>query len=49
MGFGEGVSLTLGTHPIAKELASLGLPEAKVVVTTWTEHMKATFEEPVAL
>jgi len=49
MGFGEGVSLTLGTHPIAKELASLGLPEAKVAVTTWTENMKATFEEPVAL
>ena len=46
MGFGEGVSLTLGTHPIAKELASLGLPEAPVVVTTWTEKMQATFEEP---
>jgi hypothetical protein len=49
MGFGEGVTLTLGTHPIAKELESLGLPEAKVVVTTWTEKMQATFEEPVAL
>ena len=49
MGFGEGVSLTLGTHPIAKELESLGLPEAKVVVTTWTEKMQATFEEPQPL
>jgi hypothetical protein len=49
MGFGEGVSLTLGTHPIAKELASLGLPDARVVITTWTEKMQATFEEPVAV
>ncbi len=46
MGFGEGVSLTLGSHPIAKELQSLGLPDAPVVITTWTERMKATFEEP---
>jgi hypothetical protein len=46
MGFGEGVSLTLGTHPIAKELESLGLPDAKVVISTWTEKMQATFEEP---
>ncbi|MDX6268064.1 MAG: hypothetical protein QOD70_2804 [Frankiales bacterium] len=45
IGFGEGVSLTLGTHPIAKELASLGLPDAKVVITTWTEKMQATFED----
>lgn len=49
MGFGEGVSLTLGSHPIAKELEALGLPDAKVVVTTWTEKMKATFEEAVPL
>ncbi len=46
MGFGEGVSLTLGSHPIAKELSSLGLAEAPVVITTWTERMTATFEEP---
>jgi hypothetical protein len=45
LGFGEGVSVTLGTHPIAKELASLGLPDAKVVLTTWTEQMQATFED----
>ena len=49
MGFGDGVTLTLGTHPIAKELASLGLPDATVVLTTWTEHMRATFEEPTPL
>lgn len=49
MFFDGGVSLTLGGHPIAKELASLGLPGAPLVVSTWTEHMRATFEEPVAL
>jgi hypothetical protein len=49
MGFGEGVSLTLGSHPIAKELSSLGLPDAKVVITTWTEKMKATFEDAVPI
>jgi hypothetical protein len=42
---GEGVSLTLGTHPVAKELASLGLP-SEPVLSTWTERMQATFEEP---
>ncbi len=49
MGFGEGVTLVLGTHPIAKELESLGLPEAPVVITTWTEKMQATFEQPQPL
>jgi hypothetical protein len=47
--FDAEVALTLGTHPIAKELASLGLPDAPVVMTTWTEGMRATFEEPVAI
>jgi hypothetical protein len=42
---GEGVSLTLGTHPIAKELESLGLPSTPVL-STWTETMQATFAEP---
>lgn len=45
---GSGVSLTLGTHPIAKELASLGLPAAPVLAM-WTERMQATFHEPRAL
>lgn len=49
MGFGDGVTLELGGHPIAKELASLGLPDAPVVITTWTENMQATFETPVRL
>lgn len=49
MWFGEGVSLTLGSHPVAKELASLGLPEAPVVLSTWLETMQATFEDALAL
>lgn len=49
MFFDGEVALTLGTHPIAKELASLGLPGAPVVLSTWTEGLRATFEEPVAL
>lgn len=43
------VPLTLGSHPVAKELAGLGLPDAPVVMTTWTEQMRATFAEPEAL
>ena len=46
---GAGVSLTLGDHPIAKELASLGLSAESVVLTTWTERMQARFEEPTPL
>ncbi len=49
MFFDADVELTLGSHPVAKELASLGLETAPIVLTTWTEHMRATFEEPVAL
>ena len=47
--FGADVTLTLGSHPIAKELAGLGLPDAPVVLTTWTERMSATFGEPEPL
>jgi hypothetical protein len=49
MWFGEGVTLLLGSHPVAKELASLGLPEAPVVLSTWLESMRATFEEALPL
>ncbi len=42
---GEGVTLELGDHPIAKELATLGLP-APAQMSTWTEHMQGTFENP---
>ena len=40
----DGVELELGTHPWAKELAGLGLP-APAVLSTWNEHMRATFDE----
>lgn len=45
---GDGVALELGEHPIAKELASLGLPAA-AQMSTWTEHMQGTFEAPEPL
>ena len=45
---GEGVVVELGEHPIAKELAALGLP-SEPVLSTWTERMQATFETPRAL
>ncbi|MDT7571709.1 MAG: hypothetical protein QOE05_1883 [Actinomycetota bacterium] len=40
-----GAELELGTHPVAKELAALN-PSATPAFTTWTEQMRATFEEP---
>jgi hypothetical protein len=46
---GADVSLTLGSHPVAKELVSLGLSSGSVVLTTWTERMQARFEEPAPL
>jgi len=46
---GEGVEVTLGTHPISRELARLGLPAAPVVLSTWLERMQATFGEAVPL
>ena len=45
---GEGVSLELGPHPVAGELAAMGLPSA-AVLSTWTEHMTAQFEAPQPL
>ena len=39
-----GVELELGTHPVAKELASLGLP-APAFMSTWTERVQMTFGE----
>jgi hypothetical protein len=45
---GDGVALELGDHPVAKELATLGLPAA-AQMSTWTEHMRGTFETPAAL
>ena len=45
---GEGVTVELGSHPIAKELESLGLP-TEPVLSTWTAQMQATFETPRAV
>jgi hypothetical protein len=42
---GEGVRLELGTHRVAEELSSLGLPGG-AVLSTWTERMQASFETP---
>ena len=41
----DGGELELDTHPVAKELAALN-PSATPAFTTWTEHMRATFEAP---
>jgi len=41
----DGVELTLGTHPIAEELRSLGLP-MPAFMSTWTEHMSGSFGAP---
>lgn len=46
---GDGVELELGTHPVADELADLGLAGATPLLATWTEHMRATFATPVPL
>ncbi|HMG41106.1 MAG TPA: acetoacetate decarboxylase family protein [Acidimicrobiales bacterium] len=46
---GTGVELELGTHPVADELAALGLPTQTPVMSTWTEHMRGTFGTPVPL
>ena len=45
---GDGVTLELGEHPVAKELAALGLPAA-AQMSTWTEHMQGTFDTPAPL
>jgi hypothetical protein len=42
----DGVTWELGTHPIAKELSSLGLT---FVMASWIEQMQATFEDAVPL
>jgi len=40
---GAGVGLTLGDHPSAQQLRSLGLADATPIVSTWTEHMTGCF------
>jgi hypothetical protein len=46
---GDGVILSLGSHPVAKELESLGLPGAPVVLSTSLDHMQASFGEALPL
>jgi hypothetical protein len=43
-----GATLALGTHPIADELRSLGLPR-RALISTSTERMRATFDGPQRL
>jgi Acetoacetate decarboxylase (ADC) len=45
---GEGVELTLGTHPLADALRGLGLP-APPLMSSWTEHMQGSFGPPERL
>ncbi|HVO27331.1 MAG TPA: acetoacetate decarboxylase family protein [Candidatus Margulisiibacteriota bacterium] len=45
---GDGVQLTLGTHPLADELRQLGLP-APATMSTWMEHMHGSFGMPRTL
>lgn len=40
---GAGVRLTLGDHPIANELRSLGIADARPLLSAWTEHMRGSF------
>ena len=47
VGFGMGgAQLSLGDHPVADELRSLGLPHA-AVMTVWMGHQHGRFETPV--
>lgn len=43
-----GAELTLGSHPIAKELASLGLPK-RALMSSSTRRMHATFQDAVTV
>ena len=45
---GDGVVLTLGSHPLADELRRLGLPSAPLM-STWIEHMHGSFGTPQKL
>jgi len=50
IGFGDpsAVQLKLGDHPLARALATLGLPSTPLIAT-WTEHMRGSFAAPEAL
>jgi len=42
---GEGVSLVLGSHPVADALRSLGLPDLPPLLSSWSEHFFGSFGE----
>ena len=43
-----GATLLLGAHPIADELRGIGLPR-RALMSTWVEHMHASFQAPIEL
>jgi hypothetical protein len=43
-----GIDLSLGSHPIADQLRTLGLPKP-ALMSTWNEHMKGCFDVPEKL
>jgi hypothetical protein len=45
---GDGVELELGPHPLARQLAELGLPKPSLL-SSWTEHQRLRFEAPEKL
>lgn len=45
---GRSVELSLGSHPVADDLRSLGLPK-KPLMTTWTGKLTMRFEPPAKL
>ncbi|MEO5740602.1 MAG: acetoacetate decarboxylase family protein [Vicinamibacterales bacterium] len=44
----SGVELSLGEHPMAEKLRSLGLPKPPIAAV-WMQHMQATFRPPQPL
>jgi hypothetical protein len=46
---GAGVALSLGDHPLAEELRSLGLETATPLLSAWSEHMRGSFGQSVKL
>jgi len=48
VGLGGSVAMTLGSHPIAEDLRSLGLPK-KPLMATWAGKMVMRFGAPEAI
>ncbi len=43
VGGGSGVSIELGSHPLADDLRALGLPK-RALMSMWNEHMRGRFD-----